>query len=83
MSAACTILKPPVGREYNLAQAGGRVTGLASYPLMAITKMFAVGDINAVKVKPIHHTEIGIDLLSRMNIPSQNAIACGTVGIGA
>lgn len=83
VSATCTILKPPVGREYDMAQAGGSITELASYPLMAITKILGAGDMDAVNAKFIYHAETGVDLFSRIDVPFQNAVATGTVGIGA
>ena len=83
VSATCTILKQQTGREYDTAQAGGSITELASYPLLAITKILGVGEMEFVGAKSIVNAKTGVDIFSRIDIPFEDAIATGTVGIGA
>ena len=83
VSATCTVLKQRTGREYDTAQAGGSITELASYPLLAIIKILGVGKVELVSAKSICHAETGVDVFSRIDVPFENAIATATVGIGA
>ena len=83
VSATCTIIKQPFGREYDIKQAGGSITELASYPLLAITKILGAGDTNSIKAKSVFDAEAGIDIFTHIEVPFPDAIATGAVGIGA
>ena len=82
ISATCTMLRSPTGREYDAEQAGGSITELGSYPLLAIVKLLGHGAIDSVSSKSIRHSETGIDILSRIDILTDGAMATGTVALG-
>lgn len=81
IDATFTKLSDRNTREFDLTQAGGSVTELATYPLLAIVKL--LGD------KPIETSFYSyfdkskeIDLFTKINITYKNAIATAKVGIG-
>ncbi len=82
ISATCTILTPPNGREYDKAQDGGSISKLASYPLLATIKILGACEMQSVKVKSIYDAKAGVDIFSRIDISFNDAIATATVGIG-
>lgn len=60
--------------------AGGSVTSLGAYPLLAIFKLFGT-DFKDIQF--LSHMENGIDVFTKMNIIYENAVASGTVAINA
>ena len=58
---------------------GGSITELATYPLLAITKL--LGD-NITEVRFYSHFNDEVDIYTRANIIYKNAIATATVGLG-
>lgn len=68
-------------REMDQHQAGGSVTELASYPLLAIIKLLGVDytDISFDSyMDPVHN----VDLFTKMHLKYNNAFATAKVGIG-
>ncbi|KJZ72295.1 hypothetical protein HIM_08336 [Hirsutella minnesotensis 3608] len=82
VSATCTMLKPPTGREYDIEQAGGSITELVSYPLLAVVKLLGPGQIQSVSSKSIRDSRSGIDIFSRVDAVADGALASGTVALG-
>jgi predicted dehydrogenase len=60
--------------------AGGSVTSLGAYPLLAIFKLFGT-DFQDIQF--LSHMKNGIDIFTKMNVIYENAIASGTVAINA
>lgn len=82
VSATCTMLRPPLGREYDAEQAGGSITELASYPLLAIVRLLGHENITSVMAKSIRHADSGVDIFSRIDVSVAGAMASATVAIG-
>lgn len=83
VSATCTMIKQPAGREYDIKEAGGSITELASYPLLAIIKILGAGDTGSIKARSIFNAEAGVDIFTHIEVPFPDAIATAAVGIGA
>ncbi len=66
-------------REMKKDNCGGSITELATYPLLAITKL--LGD-NITEVRFYSHFNDEVDIYTRANIIYKNAIATATVGLG-
>ncbi len=68
-------------RELNESAAGGSMTELASYPLLAIIKLLGSGyeDYNFYSY---FDDEKNIDLFTKINLKYKNAIATAKVGLG-
>ncbi len=69
-------------REYDASQAGGAFTELASYPLMAITRLLGSTPCNVSFIAEIDKNS-NVDTFARANLVYSNAIASATVAIGA
>lgn len=82
ISSTCTTLKNSDGREFDTEQAGGSITELASYPLLANVKFLNHEKFTSVSSKSIRHSESGIDILSRIDILTDSAMATGTIALG-
>lgn len=68
-------------RELDKEAAGGSVTELASYPLLAIIKL--LGDnFKDINFYSNFNDEYGVDLFTRINIIYDNAIATASIGLG-
>lgn len=67
-------------REYDPKQAGGALTELGSYPLLAISHLLGT------KPERVEYTAAygnnGVDTLARVQLVYPHAMGCGTVGIG-
>jgi len=66
-------------RELNSDAAGGSITELASYPLLAIVKL--LGD-KYEKIEFYSYFQNKVDLFTKLLIKYENAIACAKVGLG-
>ncbi len=66
-------------RELNPQMAGGSVTELASYPLLAIIKLLGT-DISCIDF--FSYKENNVDLFTKINIKYGNAIATAKIGLG-
>lgn len=69
-------------REFSKDDAGGSFTELATYPLLAITKLLGTKVINT-QAYSYWSNEKDVDLFTKMNLQYKNAIATLKVGIGA
>lgn len=69
-------------REYDPTQAGGALTELGTYPLMAITKLLGTQP-QEVTFLSARHNSIGVDIFTRTQFVYKNAIATATAAIGA
>jgi choline-phosphate cytidylyltransferase len=85
VDATCTMLRPATGREYDATQAGGSITELASYPLLAIVRLLDLGshDIDSIRCQSIMHSSSGVDIFSRIDMQNDATIATATMAIGA
>ncbi len=81
MDATFTKLVSGDIRELQANTAGGSVTELATYPLLAIVKLLGTNfvDINSYSY---FDEKSGIDLFTKMNIEYKGAIATAKVGLG-
>ncbi|MCR1900073.1 Gfo/Idh/MocA family oxidoreductase [Irregularibacter muris] len=68
-------------RELNPKHAGGSVTELASYPLLAIIKLLGQ-DIENTTFYSYYDSEKEIDLFTKINLEYKDAIATAKVGLG-
>lgn len=68
-------------REFSKEDAGGSFTELATYPLLAITKLLGTDIVN-IQSYSYTSKEKGVDLFTKMSIQYQSAIATLKVGIG-
>ena len=69
-------------REYDAAQAGGALTELGTYPLLAITKLLGTQPLN-VSFFSIKNEEYKVDTFTRAHFTYKGANAIATVGIEA
>ena len=69
-------------REYDVAQAGGAFTELATYPLLAITKLLGTQP-EQISFFCEKDADSGVDTFTRANFIYPGALATATVGIGA
>ena len=69
-------------REYDSAQAGGAFTELASYPLLAITRLLGTHPSSVTFLSEIDKNN-NVDTFTRANLMYTGAIASATVAIGA
>lgn len=69
-------------REYDAAQAGGALTELGTYPLLAITKLLGTQPLN-VSFFSIKNEEYQVDTFTRAHFTYKGANAIATVGIEA
>lgn len=70
-------------RELQADKAGGSVTELASYPLLAIVKLLGIGtEIEEKEFLTYVDDEKKIDLFTKINLRYKNAIASAKVGLG-
>ncbi|KAK3196398.1 hypothetical protein K4F52_000280 [Lecanicillium sp. MT-2017a] len=85
VDATCTMLRDPTGREFDATQAGGSITELASYPLLAIVRLLGIDshNIDSISCRSIVHAQSGVDIFSRIDIQSDTAIATATMALGA
>ncbi|KAJ6780094.1 hypothetical protein PWT90_01023 [Aphanocladium album] len=85
VTATCTMLRPRESREYDAEQAGGSITELASYPLLAIIRLLGLGrdDVSSLRSQSIMDATSCVDIFTRMELQSTNAMATATVGLGA
>ena len=67
-------------RELKKETAGGSVTELATYPLLAIVKLLGSDVIEQRFTSYLD--EEGVDLFTRIELRYENAIACAKVGLG-
>ena len=68
-------------RELDVNAAGGSVTELASYPLLAIIKLLGER-IEEFGFYTYYDSEKGIDLFTKINLKYKDAIATAKVGLG-
>lgn len=68
-------------RELDIKSAGGSVTELASYPLLAIVKLLG-HQFETFDFYSFFDKEKNIDLFTKINIRYRNAIATAKVGLG-
>ena len=68
-------------RELQGNMAGGSITELASYPLLAIIKLLGT-DIKDINYYSYFDSEKNVDLFTRINLLYNNSIATATVGLG-
>lgn len=68
-------------RELNALSAGGSVTELASYPLLAIVKLLG-SQVEDYNFYTYFDNEKNIDLFTKINLKYKNAIATAKVGLG-
>lgn len=68
-------------REFSKEQAGGSVTELATYPLLAIVKLLGT-EINSVNSYSYYAKDCDVDLFTKINLHFKSAIATLKVGIG-
>lgn len=80
VDAAFTKLETRGRREFQADQAGGSVTELGSYPLLAAAKLLGT-DFLAASFESL--MQDGVDHFTRVNLLYQNATASLMVGLGA
>ncbi|MBE2919757.1 Gfo/Idh/MocA family oxidoreductase [Anoxybacillus flavithermus] len=68
-------------RELDTSQAGGSMTELGSYPLLAFTKLLG-GNIKELRFYSYFDKEKNVDLFTKFNLLYPGAIATGKVGLG-
>lgn len=68
-------------RELDKKQAGGSMTELGTYPLLAIIKLLGV-NYKEVDFFSYFDDENDVDLFTKFNLVYENAIATGKVGLG-
>lgn len=68
-------------REFSKLEAGGSVTELATYPLLAITKLLGTDVLRTNSYSYFSETS-GVDLFTKMNLQYEGAIATLKVGLG-
>ena len=68
-------------RELDIKTAGGSVTELASYPLLAIIKLLGE-NIEECGFYSYYDNEKKIDLFTKINLKYKNAVATAKVGLG-
>ena len=68
-------------RELDFNAAGGSVTELASYPLLAIIKLLGV-DIEKVSFYSYFDIKRNVDMFTKINLKYKGAIATAKVGLG-
>ncbi len=68
-------------RELDINSAGGSVTELASYPLLAIIKLLGE-DIENADFYSYYDSNKQVDLFTKINLKYENAIATAKVGLG-
>lgn len=68
-------------RELDINTAGGSVTELASYPLLAIIKLLGE-NIEECEFYSYYDNEKKIDLFTKINLKYKNAVATAKVGLG-
>ncbi len=68
-------------REYDLSQGGGSLTELGSYPLSIITKLLGTEPVDITYTTMIDE-ETGVDLMNKVILTYNDAIATANVGIG-
>ena len=81
IDANFTKLAEANGRELDVNAAGGSVTELASYPLIAIIKILGES-IEKVWFYSYYDNKKEIDLFTKINLKYKNAIATAKVGLG-
>lgn len=69
-------------REFSKENGGGSFTELATYPLLAITKLLGT-EVVSTQAYSYWSKENDVDLFTKMNLQYKNAIATLKVGIGA
>lgn len=85
VAATCTMLRPRAGREYDAELAGGSITELASYPLLAIIRLLGLGrdDVSSLRSQSIIDAASGVDIFTRIDLHTAKAMATATVALGA
>lgn len=68
-------------REFDINSAGGSVTELATYPLLAIVKLLGE-DIKDVQFYSHFHDTKHIDLYTKINVIYNDAIGTANIGLG-
>lgn len=68
-------------REYDKNQAGGSVTELITYPLIAIFKLLGL-DYDEVYFNSYYDNETGVDIYTKALFKYKDAVATANVGIG-
>lgn len=68
-------------REYDAAQAGGALTELGSYPLLAIAKLLGTRPVE-VRFQTLSSATHHVDIFTRVHFTYPGAIATATAGIG-
>jgi glycerol-3-phosphate cytidylyltransferase len=81
IDATFTKLVEKSGRELDSNAAGGSVTELASYPLLAIIKLLGE-NIEEIGFYSYYDNEKSIDLFTKINLKYKGAIATAKVGLG-
>ncbi|WP_104136286.1 Gfo/Idh/MocA family oxidoreductase [Cryobacterium sp. Y62] len=81
VEATFTKLVGQGGRELEKAQAGGSVTELASYPLLAITKLLGTNPVT-VSYDSLMDPDSDVDVFTKIRIRYAEAMATATVGLG-
>lgn len=81
VEAAFTKLSTGELRELDYRQAGGSVTELGTYPLVAIIKLLGV-EIKDIDFYTSYDKAKKIDLYTKINIKYKNAIATAKIGLG-
>lgn len=82
VTATCTMIRTVKEREYDPNQDGGSLTELASYPFLAVAKIFGTDEKPHITSESVNHVQTGVDILSRISMRLKNAMVSCTVGIG-
>jgi choline-phosphate cytidylyltransferase len=82
VTATCTMIRAVKDRQYDLSQDGGSLTELASYPFLAVAKIFGTDEKPHLTSESINHAQTGVDILSRISMHLKNAMVSCTVEIG-
>lgn len=75
------LIKDKTLREYNSELGGGSLTELGSYPLFVITKLLGTNPVNVEFVTSIDK-ETNVDIMTKVILKYDSAIATANVGIG-
>ena len=75
------LIKDKKLREYSSELGGGSLTELGSYPLFVITKLLGTNPVNVEFVTSIDK-ETNVDIMTKVILKYDNAIATANVGIG-
>lgn len=81
VEATFTKLMEPPGREFDKQQAGGSMTELASYPLLAIVKLIGADPVDTSFIS-YFDPESSVDSFTVFTLRYPHALGIGKVGIG-